>query len=82
MKQRKAKGELFPSLLTHLLMGAALGLACAMFVLLADVAQLRDFFASKPDPLVAELSFALNLSLAFALGATLTGFIFIQMEQP
>ena len=81
MKQPTTKGGLFSKLLTHLLMGAALGLACATFVLLADVAHLRDFFAIKPDPLIAELSFVLNLSLAFALGATLTGYVFMQMEQ-
>ena len=65
----------------HLLMGGCLGLVCAMVVLSADLGHLRDFFASKPDPHVAELAFVLNLSLAFAFGATLTGYIFMQMEQ-
>ena len=81
MKQPTTKGGLVSKLLSHLLMGAALGLACALFVLLADLAHLRDFFASKPNPLVAELRFVFNLSLAFALSATLTGYIFMQMEQ-
>lgn len=81
MKQPKTKGGLLPNLLTHLLMGACLGLACAIVVLLTDLAHLRDFFASKPNPDLAELRFALNLSLAFAFSATLTGFIFMQMEQ-
>ena len=85
MKQPKTKPKiktgLFAKLLTHLLMGACLGLACAIVVLSTDLAHLRDFFASKPDPLVAQLRFVLNLALAFALSATLTGYIFMQMEQ-
>jgi len=81
MKQRKPKSGLLANLLTHLLMGACLGLACAIVVLFADLGHLRDFFASKPDPHLAELAFALNLSLAFAFGATLTGYILMQMEK-
>jgi hypothetical protein len=68
-------------LLTHLLMGACLGLLCATVVLFADLAQLRDFFDTKPDPHLAQLSFALNLALAFGFGATLTGYVFMQMEK-
>jgi hypothetical protein len=81
MKQRKTTGDLLTDLVTHLLMGGCLGLICAIVVLLADIGHLRDFFAAKPDPRVAELTFALNLSLAFAFGATLTGYIFMQMEK-
>lgn len=81
MKQGKTKSGLFSYLLTNLLMGASLGLLCAIVVLFTDLAHLRDFFASKPDPGVAELRFALNLTLAFALSAALTGFIFMQMEK-
>jgi hypothetical protein len=81
MKQPKAKSELFSNLLTHLLMGACLGLACAIVVLLTDLAHLRDFFADKPNPNLAELSFAVNLALAFGFGATLTGYVFMQMEK-
>jgi hypothetical protein len=81
MKQGKTKSDLLPRLLTHLLMGACLGLACAILMLFTDLAHLREFFANKPDPHVAELSFALNLCLAFALSATLTGFIFMQMDK-
>ena len=50
-------------------------------VLLADIGHLTDFFAGKPDPRLAALSFAVNLTLAFAFGATLTGYIFMQMEK-
>ena len=81
MKQRRTTSELLTDLVTHLLMGACLGLVCAIVLLLADLGHLRDFFAAKPDPRVAELAFALNLSLAFAFGATLTGYIFMQMEK-
>jgi hypothetical protein len=81
MKQPKTKSGLFSYLLTHLLMGACLGLLCAIVVLLTDLAHLRDFFAEKPDPRLAQLSFALNLALAFGFGATLTGYVFMQMEK-
>ena len=80
MKQRKTKSGLLASLVTHLLMGGCLGLVFAIVVLFADLGHLQDFFASKPDPHVAELAFALNLALAFAFGATLTGYVFMQME--
>jgi len=81
MKQPKTTSELLTDLVTHLLMGAVLGLVFAIVVLLADLGHLRDFFTSKPDPRLAELAFAINLALAFALGATLTGYLFMQMEQ-
>jgi hypothetical protein len=81
MKQPKTTSDLLTDLVSHLLMGACLGLVCAIVVLFADLGHLRGFFASKPNPLVAELRFVLNLSLAFALSATLTGYIFMQMEQ-
>jgi hypothetical protein len=81
MKQGNTKSGLLARLVTHLLMGGCLGLVCAIVVLLADLGNLNDFFASKPDPRVAELAFALNLSLAFAFGATLTGYVFMQMEK-
>jgi len=81
MKRPKTKSGLFSYLLTHLLMGACLGLLCAIVVLLTDLAHLRDFFAEKPDPRLAQLSFALNFALAFGFGATLTGYVFMQMEK-
>jgi hypothetical protein len=81
MKQPKAKSGLLTRLVTHLLMGGCLGLVCAIVVLYADLGHLHDFFARKPDPYVAELTFALNLALAFAFGATLTGYVFMQMER-
>jgi hypothetical protein len=81
MKQPRTTSELLTDLATHLLMGGCLGLVCAIVVLFADLGHLRDFFATKPDPRVAELAFALNLALAFAFGATLTGYILMQMEK-
>lgn len=81
MKQRRTTSELLTDLVTHLLMGGCLGLICAIVVLFADLGHLRDFFATRPDPRIAELTFALNLSLAFAFGATLTGYILMQMEK-
>jgi hypothetical protein len=80
MKQGKSKSGLLASLVTHLLMGGCLGLVCAIVVLFADLGHLHDFFAHKPNPHIAELAFALNLALAFAFGATLTGYIFMQMD--
>jgi hypothetical protein len=81
MKQPKTKSRLLSDLLTHLLMGACLGLACAIVVLFANVGHLDDFFAKKADPHLAELAFALNLALAFGLGAVLTGYMFMQMDK-
>ena len=65
-------------LIPHLLMGACLGLLCAVLLLAADLAHVREFFSNQPDPSGAEMGFALGLSLA--VGATITGYLFIAMD--
>ncbi len=81
MHRPRTNRRLFSELLTQLLMGACLGLACAIVLLVGDLGQLREFFAGEPSPPVAELSFALGLAFACAVGATLTGYIFIASEE-
>jgi hypothetical protein len=80
MNQPRTKRQLLPELLTHLLMGACLGLVCAIVLFVGDLGELREFFAGEPSPPLAELSFALGLAFMCAVGATLTGYIFIVSE--
>jgi hypothetical protein len=58
-------------------MGVCLGLAFALVLLFTDATHLSEFFSRNPDPLATEWIFALGLSLEFAVGATLTGYVFI-----
>jgi hypothetical protein len=80
MKRRTTKRSLCRQLLLHLLMGACLGLLFALVLLVADLAHLREFFSVLPNPGGATMSFVLGLSLMFALGATLTGYMFITAD--
>jgi Na+/proline symporter len=64
-------------LVTHAMMGAALGLAFALALTLSNpaVANLLNHGGSQ-----AVLVFALTLVTTFAIGATLTGIVFILVE--
>ncbi|TFV79625.1 hypothetical protein E4K64_02890 [Bradyrhizobium frederickii] len=64
-------------LMTHTLMGAALGLAFSLALILCNpaVASLLNNGGSQ-----AAIVFALTLVTTFAIGATLTGVVFILAE--
>jgi hypothetical protein len=64
-------------LVTHAMMGAALGLAFSLALLLSNpaVAGLLSYGGRQPV-----IMFALTLVTTFAIGATLTGIVFILME--
>lgn len=64
-------------LMTHAMMGAALGLAFSLALILCNpaVASLLDHGGSQ-----AVTVFALTLVTTFAIGATLTGVVFILIE--
>ncbi|MBR0810972.1 MULTISPECIES: hypothetical protein [Bradyrhizobium] len=64
-------------LMTHTMMGAALGLAFSLALILCNpaVARLLDHGGSQ-----AAIVFALTLVTTFAIGATLTGVVFIITE--
>lgn len=64
-------------LITHAMMGAALGLAFSLALILCNpaVAKLLNDGGSR-----AVVVFALTLVTMFAIGATLTGVVFILVE--
>lgn len=64
-------------LMTHAMMGAALGLAFSLALILCNpaVASLLNHGGSQ-----AVTVFALTLVTTFAIGATLTGIVFILIE--
>lgn len=64
-------------LMTHAMMGAALGLAFGLMLILFNpaVASLLNHGGSQ-----AAMVFALTLVSTFAIGATLTGVVFILVE--
>ena len=64
-------------LMTHAMMGAALGLAFSLVLVLSNpgVASLLSHGGSQ-----AVVVFALTLVTTFAIGATLTGAVFILVE--
>ncbi|GMO31766.1 hypothetical protein [Bradyrhizobium sp. TM233] len=81
MRAKKSSDVISPAglikLMTHAMMGAALGLAFSLTLILSNpaVASLLDHGGSQ-----AAIVFALTLVTTFAIGATLTGAVFIIVE--
>lgn len=81
MRTKKSSDLISPSglvkLMTHAMMGAALGLAFSLVLVLTNpaVANLLTHGGSQ-----AAVAFALTLATTFAIGATLTGVVFILAE--
>ncbi|MDH2353456.1 hypothetical protein QCM77_13830 [Bradyrhizobium sp. SSUT18] len=81
MRAKKSSDLISPTglvkLMTHAMMGAALGLAFSLVLVLTNpaVANLLSDGGSQ-----AVVVFALKLMTTFAIGATLTGVVFILAE--
>ncbi len=81
MRAKKSSGLVSPAgalrLMTHAMMGAALGLAFGLALMFVDpvVATLLDHGGNP-----AIFIFVLTLVTTFAIGATLTGLVFILAE--
>ena len=81
MRTRKSSDLISPAglikLMTHAMMGAALGLAFSLTLILSNpaVASLLDHGGSQ-----AAMVVALTLVTTFTIGATLTGAVFILVE--
>ena len=81
MRTRKSSDLISPAglikLMTHAMMGAALGLAFSLTLILSNpaVASLLDHSGSQ-----AAMVVALTLVTTFTIGATLTGAVFILVE--
>lgn len=81
MRAKKSSDLIFASglvkLMTHAMMGAALGLSFSLALILCNpaVANLLNNGGSQ-----AAMVFALTLVTTFTIGATLTGVVFILVE--
>ncbi len=81
MRVKKSPGLISPTgaikLMTHAMMGAALGLAFSLALILSNpaVAKLLSDGGGQ-----AVIVFVLTLVTTFAIGATLTGIVFILAE--
>jgi len=67
-------------LLPHLGMGVGLGNFCALALIRMDGSPLGPMLAGLETPHLALFCFMLGAASLFAVGTTLTGFIFIVLE--
>ena len=65
----------FSALLTHFLMGVALGLSLALLLGLIDFFHVRDLVAKSDAPVQTALMLVTTYGLMFGIGATLTGLV-------
>ncbi|WP_316182315.1 MULTISPECIES: hypothetical protein [unclassified Bradyrhizobium] len=68
-------------LASHTLMGIAMGLGFAFALIQLDAFGVSILIAHSLDPHVTFVIFVGVLTLSFAVGATLTGFVFTMMEE-
>jgi hypothetical protein len=67
--------SLFNALLTHFLMGVALGLSLVLLLGLTDAFHVRDLVAKSPAPVQTTLMLVTTYGLMFGIGAALTGLV-------
>jgi len=70
----KAK-SLFDAVLTHFLMGVALGLCMFLMLSLIDCFHVRDLVANSDAPMQTTLMLVTIHGLMFGVGSTLTGLV-------
>jgi hypothetical protein len=68
-------------MICHCIMGIALGFGFAMALTLIDAFGIATLIAHSLEPLITLTIFVGTFTLAFAVGATLTGFVFTMMEE-
>lgn len=71
----RPKKSLFNALLTHFLMGVALGLSLVLLLTLIDAFHVRDFIAGSDAPAQTMMLLVTTYALMFGIGATLTGLV-------
>ena len=72
MRQQKS---LFNALLTHFLMGVALGLSLVLLLSLIDSFHVRDLVAKSGAPVQTTVMLVTTYGLMFGIGAALTGLV-------
>ena len=72
---------LFDKLLTHFLMGVALGLFFILLLTLIDTFHVRDMVAHSDAPMQMMVTLVVTYALMFGVGATLTGLVLSLEEE-
>ena len=73
--------SLFNTLLTHFLMGVALGLSLVLLLALIDTFHVRDLIANSGAPVQTTLMLVTTYGLMFGIGAALTGLVLTLEEE-
>jgi hypothetical protein len=71
----RPKKSLFNALLTHFLMGVALGLSLVLLLSLIDAFHVRDVVAKSNAPVRTTVMLVTTYGLMFGIGAVLTGLV-------
>jgi hypothetical protein len=71
----RPKKSLFNALLTHFLMGVALGLSLVLLLSLIDAFHVRDLIAKSGAPVQTTVMLVTTYGLMFGIGAALTGLV-------
>ncbi|HVR59613.1 MAG TPA: hypothetical protein VMT72_22605 [Pseudolabrys sp.] len=71
----RSEKSLFNALLTHFLMGVALGLSLVLLLSLIDAFHVRDLIAKSGAPVQTTVMLVTTYALMFGIGATLTGLV-------
>jgi hypothetical protein len=73
--------SLFNALLTHFLMGVALGLSLVLLLSLIDAFHVRDLVAKSGAPVQTTVMLVTTYGLMFGIGAALTGLVLTLEEE-
>ena len=79
-KPRSRKAAIALEMACHSLMGIALGLAFSFALACIDQSELAVLIAHSSEPKATAIILISFFTLAFGVGATLTGFVFTMME--
>jgi Na+/citrate or Na+/malate symporter len=71
----RPKKSLFNALLTHFLMGVALGLSMVLLLSLIDAFHVRDLVAKSGAHVQTTLMLVTTYALMFGIGSALTGLV-------
>ena len=73
--------SLFNALLTHFLMGVALGLSLVLLLALVDAFHVRDLVAKSAAPVQTAVMLITTYGLMFGIGSALTGLVLTLEEE-
>ena len=71
----RSEKSLFNALLTHFLMGVALGLSFVLLLSSIDIFHVRDLVAKSAAPVQTTVRMVTTYGLMFGVGAALTGLV-------